>query len=152
MPAVHRQRPAVVANLSARVGSIGDNRLGGWYSYRASKAAINQLTKCAALEFERRKQRVAAILLHPGTVDTDLSKPFQRVSGGKCKKAACTAAGGAVVVYRVRPAGSRAVEVRVLGLFAPQGQQNSCLWAVCCWQLQLQACRCAAGGSQPCTL
>lgn len=81
-PPCHRQRPAVAANLSARVGSIGDNRLGGWYSYRASKAAVNQLTKCAALEFERRRQRVAAILLHPGTVDTDLSKPFQRVSGG----------------------------------------------------------------------
>lgn len=74
-----RERPAVVANLSARVGSIGDNRLGGWYSYRASKAAVNQLTKCMALEFERRKQAVSCILLHPGTVDTDLSKPFQRV-------------------------------------------------------------------------
>ncbi|KAL4856211.1 putative oxidoreductase [Chlorella vulgaris] len=72
------ERPAVVANLSARVGSIGDNRLGGWYSYRASKAAVNQLTKCMALEFERRKQAVSCILLHPGTVDTDLSKPFQR--------------------------------------------------------------------------
>ncbi|EFN56040.1 hypothetical protein CHLNCDRAFT_35335 [Chlorella variabilis] len=72
------ERPAVIANLSARVGSIGDNQLGGWYSYRASKAAVNQLTKCMALEFERRKQPVACILLHPGTVDTDLSKPFQR--------------------------------------------------------------------------
>ncbi|KAL4451642.1 hypothetical protein ABPG75_007304 [Micractinium tetrahymenae] len=72
------ERPAVIANMSARVGSIGDNRLGGWYSYRASKAAVNQLTKCMALEFERRKQRVASILLHPGTVDTDLSKPFQK--------------------------------------------------------------------------
>ncbi|KAI7838057.1 hypothetical protein COHA_008140 [Chlorella ohadii] len=72
------ERPAVLANLSARVGSIGDNKLGGWHSYRASKSACNQLTKCAALEFERRKQKVAAILLHPGTVDTDLSKPFQK--------------------------------------------------------------------------
>ena len=71
----------MVANLSARVGSIGDNRSGGWYSYRASKAAVNQLTRCMSLEFERRKQRVAAILLHPGTVDTDLSKPFQKVGG-----------------------------------------------------------------------
>ncbi|GAB4819422.1 hypothetical protein N2152v2_006468 [Parachlorella kessleri] len=68
----------MVANLSARVGSIGDNRLGGWYSYRASKTALNQLTKCAALEFERKRQAVACILLHPGTVDTDLSKPFQK--------------------------------------------------------------------------
>ncbi|KAL4433394.1 hypothetical protein ABPG77_010247 [Micractinium sp. CCAP 211/92] len=72
------ERPAVIANMSARVGSIGDNRLGGWYSYRASKAAVNQLTKCMALEFERRRQRVASVLLHPGTVDTDLSKPFQK--------------------------------------------------------------------------
>lgn len=69
----------MVANLSARVASIGDNGLGGWYSYRASKAALNQLTKTAALEFARKKQAVACILLHPGTCDTDLSKPFQKV-------------------------------------------------------------------------
>ncbi|KAJ0082870.1 hypothetical protein Patl1_11560 [Pistacia atlantica] len=69
---------AVVANLSARVGSIGDNRLGGWHSYRASKAALNQLTKTVSLEFARRKDPVICIMLHPGTVDTDLSRPFQR--------------------------------------------------------------------------
>ncbi|XVF86101.1 hypothetical protein PTKIN_Ptkin18bG0014200 [Pterospermum kingtungense] len=69
---------AVVANLSARVGSIGDNRLGGWHSYRASKAALNQLTKTMSVEFARKKDPVACILLHPGTVDTDLSRPFQR--------------------------------------------------------------------------
>ncbi|XP_022714492.1 uncharacterized protein LOC111274106 [Durio zibethinus] len=69
---------AVVANLSARVGSIGDNRLGGWHSYRASKAALNQLTKTISVEFARKKDPVACILLHPGTVDTDLSRPFQR--------------------------------------------------------------------------
>ena len=57
-------------------------RLGGWHSYRASKAALNQLFKCAALEFERKRQPVAAILLHPGTCDTELSKPFQRVRTG----------------------------------------------------------------------
>jgi NAD(P)-dependent dehydrogenase (short-subunit alcohol dehydrogenase family) len=56
----------VIANLSARVGSIGDNRLGGWYSYRASKAALNQLTKCMSLELARRGQKVACLLLHPG--------------------------------------------------------------------------------------
>lgn len=77
-PLPRRERPAVIANLSARVGSIGDNRLGGWYSYRASKAALNQLTKTMSLEFQRRKQPVAAICLHPGTCDTDLSAPFQR--------------------------------------------------------------------------
>ncbi|KAK8624541.1 hypothetical protein V6N13_065880 [Hibiscus sabdariffa] len=69
---------AVVANVSARVGSIGDNRLGGWHSYRASKAALNQLTKTISVEFGRKKDPVACILLHPGTVDTDLSRPFQR--------------------------------------------------------------------------
>jgi NAD(P)-dependent dehydrogenase (short-subunit alcohol dehydrogenase family) len=63
-----------------QVGSIGDNRLGGWYSYRSSKAALNQLTKTMSLEFERRRQKVSCILLHPGTCDTDLSRPFQRVS------------------------------------------------------------------------
>ncbi|KAI9126585.1 hypothetical protein K1719_002181 [Acacia pycnantha] len=69
---------AVVASLSARVGSIGDNRLGGWHSYRSSKSALNQLTKTISVEFARKKDPIACILLHPGTVDTDLSKPFQR--------------------------------------------------------------------------
>ncbi|XP_057988163.1 uncharacterized protein LOC110638315 isoform X2 [Hevea brasiliensis] len=69
---------AVVANLSARVGSIGDNRLGGWHSYRSSKTALNQLTKTVSVEFARKKDPVICILLHPGTVDTDLSRPFQR--------------------------------------------------------------------------
>ncbi|CAJ1963064.1 unnamed protein product [Sphenostylis stenocarpa] len=69
---------AVVASLSARVASIGDNRLGGWHSYRSSKAALNQLSKTVSLEFARRKDPIACILLHPGTVDTDLSKPFQK--------------------------------------------------------------------------
>ncbi|KAK1356580.1 putative benzil reductase ((S)-benzoin forming) [Heracleum sosnowskyi] len=68
---------AVVASLSARVGSIGDNRLGGWHSYRASKTALNQLTKNIAVEFGRKKDPITCLLLHPGTVDTDLSKPFQ---------------------------------------------------------------------------
>nr|CAD1841471.1 unnamed protein product [Ananas comosus var. bracteatus] len=69
---------AVVANLSARVGSIGDNGLGGWHSYRASKVALNQLTKTVSVEFARKKDPIVCILLHPGTVDTDLSRPFQR--------------------------------------------------------------------------
>lgn len=72
------ERPAVIANLSARVGSIGDNSLGGWYAYRASKTALNQLTKTMSVEFGRRKQLVSCVLLHPGTVDTDLSAPFQK--------------------------------------------------------------------------
>lgn len=69
---------AVVANMSARVSSIGDNGLGGWHSYRASKTALNQLTKTISVEFARRKDPIICILLHPGTVDTDLSRPFQR--------------------------------------------------------------------------
>ena len=70
-------RPAVLASISARVGSISDNALGGWYSYRASKAALNALTKTAAVEFGRKKQKVAALVLHPGTCATDLSAPFR---------------------------------------------------------------------------
>ena len=69
---------AVVANLSARVSSVGDNRLGGWHSYRASKSALNQLTKNCAIEFARKKHPVTFLLLHPGTVATDLSAPFRR--------------------------------------------------------------------------
>mmetsp|Transcript_30370 Transcript_30370/g.98743 ORF Transcript_30370/g.98743 Transcript_30370/m.98743 type:complete len:311 (+) Transcript_30370:979-1911(+) len=71
--------PAVVANLSARVGSIADNNLGGWISYRSSKAALNQMTRTVALEWARRKPAgPVCIALHPGTCDTDLSAPFQR--------------------------------------------------------------------------
>jgi NAD(P)-dependent dehydrogenase (short-subunit alcohol dehydrogenase family) len=70
-------RPAaLVASLSARVGSISDNRAGGWYSYRASKAALNQLHKTLAIELARRGRGVAAVLLHPGTADTELSRPW----------------------------------------------------------------------------
>ena len=67
-----------VAILSARVGSIEDNRSGGWYSYRASKAALNMLIKTAAIELRRRAPNVKLIAFHPGTTDTRLSKPFQR--------------------------------------------------------------------------
>jgi NAD(P)-dependent dehydrogenase (short-subunit alcohol dehydrogenase family) len=77
MPALCHGRPAVFASLSARVGSIGDNRAGGWYAYRASKAAQNQLMKTFAIELARRNPRACCLMLHPGTVDTPLSKPFQ---------------------------------------------------------------------------
>lgn len=69
-------RGAIVANLSARVGSISDNRLGGWWAYRMSKAALNMATVNMALELRRRD--VYAVALHPGTTDTDLSVPFQK--------------------------------------------------------------------------
>ncbi len=70
--------PAVFAALSARVGSIGDNRLGGWYGYRASKAALNMIVRTLAIELARTRPEAVCIALHPGTVDTGLSQPFQR--------------------------------------------------------------------------
>jgi len=77
LPLLRRQNKAVFAALSARVGSISDNRLGGWYSYRASKAALNMMIKTLSIETARRFKEQIIIGLHPGTVDTDLSKPFQ---------------------------------------------------------------------------
>ena len=71
-------RPAVFATVSAKVGSIEDNRLGGWISYRASKAALNMSIKTLAIEWRRNLPNVAVVALHPGTTDTALSKPFQR--------------------------------------------------------------------------
>ncbi|MFB2832290.1 SDR family NAD(P)-dependent oxidoreductase [Aeromonas jandaei] len=70
------REPCTLAVLSARVGSIGDNRAGGWYGYRASKAALNMLLKCAAIELARRAPGVKLLAFHPGTVDTPLSRPF----------------------------------------------------------------------------
>lgn len=70
-------RHGVMATLSAKVGSIEDNRLGGWYSYRASKAALNMIIKTASIEFARTKPNIALIALHPGTVNSGLSKPFR---------------------------------------------------------------------------
>jgi NAD(P)-dependent dehydrogenase (short-subunit alcohol dehydrogenase family) len=67
----------VLAHVSARVGSIEDNRLGGWYAYRASKAAQNMFTRTLAIELARRAPNVICLALHPGTVDTALSRPFQ---------------------------------------------------------------------------
>jgi NAD(P)-dependent dehydrogenase (short-subunit alcohol dehydrogenase family) len=68
----------VVAVLSARVGSISDNRLGGWHSYRASKAALNMVLKSSSVEFARRFPGVKLLAFHPGTTNTELSQPFQR--------------------------------------------------------------------------
>jgi NAD(P)-dependent dehydrogenase (short-subunit alcohol dehydrogenase family) len=71
-----RQGRCVFATLSARVGSIGDNRLGGWYSYRASKAALNQMVRTAAIEVARRRPEAVVLALHPGTVRSGLSAAF----------------------------------------------------------------------------
>ena len=78
LPLLPRDGKAVFATLSAKVGSIGDNRLGGWYSYRASKAALNQFVRTAAVELRRRQPHALCVALHPGTVATALSEPFAK--------------------------------------------------------------------------
>lgn len=78
LPRLPRSGKAAFATLSARVGSIGDNRLGGWYAYRASKAALNQLVRTASIELARRAPQALCVALHPGTVTTPLSAPFTR--------------------------------------------------------------------------
>jgi len=84
LPLMRRDRKVVFAALSARVGSISDNRLGGWYAYRASKAALNMTLKTLAIEYGRRFDQAVITGLHPGTVDTALSAPFQgNVPDGK---------------------------------------------------------------------
>ena len=74
MPAAIRTNFVIIG---ARIGSIGDNKLGGWYGYRASKAALHQLIRTLAIEERRRNDRAVVVALHPGTVDTALSQPFQ---------------------------------------------------------------------------
>lgn len=81
-PLLDRQR-AVLAVLSARVGSIGDNRLGGWYGYRSAKAALNMLLKTAAIETARLNPAAVLLALHPGTVDSALSAPFRGAEIGR---------------------------------------------------------------------
>ena len=77
LPLLPREERGVFAALSARVGSISDNRMGGWYGYRAAKAALNMVIKSAAIETARKYKHAVIVGLHPGTVDTGLSKPFQ---------------------------------------------------------------------------
>jgi NAD(P)-dependent dehydrogenase (short-subunit alcohol dehydrogenase family) len=78
LPLLRKDARSVFAALSARVGSIGDNRLGGWHAYRASKAALNMLVRNFAIEMAVTNRHAVVVALHPGTVDTALSKPFQR--------------------------------------------------------------------------
>lgn len=77
LPLLPRQGRSALAVLGARVGSIGDNRLGGWYAYRASKAALAMLVRTLAIELARGRPDAICVALHPGTVDTRLSEPFQ---------------------------------------------------------------------------
>lgn len=84
LPKLAKDQRAVFAALSARVGSISDNQLGGWYSYRASKAALNMIIKNLSIEMKMRYKQAIIVGLHPGTVDSRLSKPFQaNVPAGK---------------------------------------------------------------------
>jgi len=78
LPLLKHGDRSVFACISAKVGSIGDNHLGGWYGYRASKAALNMFVRTTAIEYSRKSPRTLVVVLHPGTTDTRLSQPFQR--------------------------------------------------------------------------
>jgi NAD(P)-dependent dehydrogenase (short-subunit alcohol dehydrogenase family) len=78
LPLIPKNERAEIVVLSARVGSISDNRTGGWHGYRASKAALNQLIKTISIELSRSHPHLLCVAIHPGTVDTGMSAPFQR--------------------------------------------------------------------------
>ena len=100
LPLFPRDRRAVFAALSARVGSIGDNRLGGWHGYRASKAALAMLIRNFAIEMRRTHPHTIVAGLHPGTVDTPLSAPFQRGLAPGQLHTACDAAARLLTVIQ----------------------------------------------------
>ncbi|MEY8876927.1 MAG: SDR family NAD(P)-dependent oxidoreductase [Leptothrix sp. (in: b-proteobacteria)] len=102
-PLLDRQR-GVFALLSAKVGSIGDNRLGGWYSYRASKAALNMLVKTASIELRRSQPHAVLVALHPGTVSSALSRPFRGDQIGRAPAVAAAELLG--VLDRLQPVDS----------------------------------------------
>ena len=104
LPRLDRGRKSAFAVLTARVGSISDNQLGGWYAYRASKAAANMLVRTLSIELARRNPAALCVALHPGTVDTTLSKPFQGgVPEGKLFSPAQSAGHLLEVVDRLGP-------------------------------------------------
>lgn len=105
LPLLPRGERAVFATLSARVGSIGDNRLGGWYGYRASKAALNQFVRTAAIELARRHPLAICVALHPGTAATRLSAPFA-ATGPTVQTADQAAERLLAVIDRLSPADS----------------------------------------------
>lgn len=78
LPLLSHRDHCIFATISAKVGSIGDNQIGGWYGYRASKTALNMLMKTASIEYRRKNPQAIVVVLHPGTTDTQLSRPFQR--------------------------------------------------------------------------
>lgn len=104
LPLFARDRRCLFGALSARVGSIGDNRIGGWHSYRASKAALNMLLKNFAIELGRTHRQAIVAGLHPGTVDTALSEPFQsNLPQGQLTKAADAAKNLLAVIDGLTP-------------------------------------------------
>ena len=117
LPRLPRDRPAQFAVLSARVGSLGDNRLGGWHSYRAAKAALNMLVVNFAIEMRRSHPQAVIAALHPGTVDTPLSAPFQSgLRNGQLQSTAASATALLDTLARLSPADSG-------GLFAWDGER-----------------------------
>ena len=105
LPLLPRDRRSVFAALSARVGSISDNRLGGWHSYRASKAALNMLLRNFAIELGRTHENAVIVGLHPGTVDTALSEPFQsNLPAGQLTVPSAAAASLLAVLDKLTPA------------------------------------------------
>ena len=78
LPLLDCDEKSIFASISAKVGSISDNRYGGWYSYRASKAALNQIVKTASIEMKMKNKNAICLCIHPGTVESKLSKPFQK--------------------------------------------------------------------------
>jgi NAD(P)-dependent dehydrogenase (short-subunit alcohol dehydrogenase family) len=105
LPLLPRDGKAVFATLSAKVGSIGDNAAGGWYGYRAAKAALNQLVHTAAIELRLKRPQAVCVALHPGTVATPLSAPFAK-TGLNVRPPAQAAAELLAVLERLTPADS----------------------------------------------
>lgn len=101
-PLLPREGEVKLVFISAKVGSIGDNVLGGWYGYRASKAALNQIVKTASIELARRNKKICCIVLHPGTVDTALSQPFGK-NGLNVRPASVASEEIAQVIDRLTP-------------------------------------------------
>ncbi len=103
LPLVPREGRCVIAAISAKVGSIGDNELGGWISYRASKAALNQIIRTGAVELRRTRTNAICVAIHPGTVDSRLSAPFAK-SGLKVRSASIAATEILNVLHALTPA------------------------------------------------
>lgn len=104
LPFLQKQQNIKVAVLSAKVGSITDNQLGGWYSYRMAKAALNMLVKCSSIELARYNKAATLISLHPGTTDSELSAPFQKnLPAGQLRTAEETAVRLIEVIMALTP-------------------------------------------------